>query len=1248
MKVLIHIHKHHAPVSHGGFALIATLMLMILLMIISVGLLSLSTVTLRSSNQNSAQAQAQANARMALMIAIGELQKYAGPDRAITATSEILTTPSTTVAKPNTTGVWESWWDFDPSTAPNYSTEKTKRFKRWLVSGDDAAASSLSFATSPWTGDTIELVGDGTLGISTTDDKKVIAGLVPVAVGGEVQGGYAWHVADESVKARVNLYRDPSQNTTLAQKRALLAGQRPDPSVIKQTDGSLLSVFPTDLDASKYTEAYASTGKIIDLNQAELLTSARGKIKPLRHDITPYSLGVMTDVRGGGLKQDLSSVFEMGSASANTLPTEFSGKKLYASTHGITGVSDPNWSSLAGYYNSFRSLTNPETSPTFTVKQAGISLAAVPDGFNPAPVIAKVDTIISTVARQCTDTHWLDATYDYYLDLVVTPVVTLHNPYNVSIQFQKMQVSFTNIPIGFRFMFQDSGSGPFVSQSVEPGNFESINTMFGGRTNRKDKTYTMTIANWADTSPIATSSGVTGPVIMKPGQTLICGPVLPPTASLKTDSKLGSNTLGYDWENNSLTSNIKAQTSFVPGLGFETAGVTISHTRRSPAGLPGGAGSWCSFFMLREQNYKAPAVKNPASTTTATDRFYIEYKIQRPYWYANWDSTNPSTQKTDAAASFAVRAQLQATPSDSLVDYANLQFDYSSDATIKNLFSDRVYRYPPTGSYSAYDVAALGGVTYSAQSSYVFPIGIFSAYSRTTNGGVYETGKRTKSPITSPQVDLLKDGRLAGKPYLFHNPASANFTANLATQKPSAQAYELNFQPFLSKGDFEDYLNVDLNNRVPALSGNKTTAGIKSGSYLEIPSGPLQTIADFRRSNAFTTAYPPHFVQPVGNSLLHPLMSATKVVQTSASASAFPLLDHSVLANHALYDRFYFSSFATRGSETPDVVFENFMNGTAPLASQAFQSYLTPGKTVATAKADLFTSSKPKDTAYKTAAEYQLIRGPFNVNSTSVQAWKAVLASMNKSEVNTLWARTAALESKAASGVAFPAMSLVNAGSSSSAIDSSKIDDSKTNTWNGYREITEPQLETLATKIVAEVRARGPFLSMSEFVNRRIGPAGPLTLTGALEAAIAKAEINEPLNATSANSFLNQVPIAPINVADLKLYGYNTIQATTGNPAAGAPGWVSQADLLRILEPAATVRGDTFVIRTYGEALDAKGKVTAKAYAEAVVQRFPDYVDISDRPSLNATTDPTAKAVNKLFGRRFEIVSFRWLSNNEI
>jgi hypothetical protein len=622
-----------------GFALVATLSLMILLTMIAVGLLSLSAISLRNSSQGAAQAEAQANARLALMLAIGDLQKHAGPDRAITATSEILATPTTAAAKPNTTGVWESWWDFTPNSAPDYTAEKTSRFRRWLVSSADMEApQSRNFVNTAWTGKTIELVGSGSLGASATAAAKVTAGLVPVSKNGKVQGSYGWHVSDESVKARINLYRDPGQNATLAQKRALLAGHRPDPSVLKSPDGSLLDFLPTDLGPAEFADATAKSGKIIDLNQAELLDQADGKIKPLRNEITPYSLGVLADVRGGGLKQDLSSVFE--TAISGTLPTDFNGKKLYASTHGVTGVSDPIWSALAGYYNSFRGLTNPDTNPTHATKSGAATIDPVPATYNPAPVIAKVDTIFSMVGRPISDINWVNnnsdvrAYHDHFVNLMFTPVVTLHNPYNVNISFHRMEVSFENIPVGVNFMFQAGGGGGFLSQSVVPGTFESMNTYgYTGSQYRTNKIFRMHIANWSDTNPLDSSNAVSGPIIMKPGQTLVCGPSFPAGSSFKKDAGSGSNTIGFDWDNR-LTKAIKAKPSFTPGIGYEMYAVTVEHIRRPrDTPYPGGWG-WHPFMMLRGP--ASPKISN----STVTDRFYVECKVQRPGWYENDNTTS--------------------------------------------------------------------------------------------------------------------------------------------------------------------------------------------------------------------------------------------------------------------------------------------------------------------------------------------------------------------------------------------------------------------------------------------------------------------------------------------------------------------------------------------------------------------------------------------------------------------------------
>ena len=1222
-----------------GFALVVTLTLMILLTVIAVGLLSLSSISLRSSTQGQAMAVAQANARLALMLAIGELQKYAGADRAITATSEIFATPSAAVAKPNTTGVWETWWDFNPnsSPAPAYTTEKTKRFRRWLVSSADmAAAGSPNFVTTGWTGKSIELVGNMSIGADKNDKtpetnaKKVTAGLVPVSKNGKVQGSYAWHVSDESVKARINLYRDPNQNTTLAQKRALLAGHRPDPSVLKSSDGNLLTCLPSDLLPADFTKATASIGKIIDLEQAELLDQAEGKIKPFRNDITPYSLGVLADVRGGGLKQDLSSIFEMGSATSATLPADFTGKKLYESTHGITGVSDPYWSALAGYYNVFRnqsggdfSITERELNPTFYQAPAqGVSLTypAQPTSYYPGPVITKVEILYNLVVSNTLRRGDLGGRRVPYKGFMIyTPLVTLHNPYNINLAFYRMDVAFRNVPMAFRFYVK----GQAQSKDLVPTDayyLSGVDKSGNKWTFRKEKEFVMAIGDWYSYGNVDSSSLPATKIIMKPGQTLVCAPYLDPASGRIL---LGASN-DYD---NVMTGTAEYAVQAKPGFrgrcgGFLADCIVPSGYDGPPAISTDGASEILGFHAADmnsdlhiEFAMKKPVYDNPNG---ANGEFQVSAKL-----YASTGSTGSTATATD---------------------YGGLSFKYTP-ATLDDLFPT-VYRYPHSGASKPSDFyVARTDLTLARAKT----VAIFSAYARTINGGVYETGKRTE---TAGSLNTLLNGRLAGKPFLFHNPANTVVKMDLSTHKPGVESYELNLQPL--PGHVDDILPIDNQNRSPAINANTETLGLKSAAYLELPTGPLQTIADFRRSNALTSPDPPHFVQPVANSLVSPLMSTDKVRQTDNQVSAAELLDHSVLANHALYDRFYFSTFATRmgsataDTETPEMVFEKFMNATTPLPSQAFRPYLPGGKSVAAAKAELYDAEgAPNDGAYKTAAEYQMVQGPFNVNSTSVQAWKAVLAAMNRSDLVTLWGKTNSIEVNKTTKIPILGMSLLNGGAIGAPPDFMKVDNAKTNDWNGHRELTDDDLETLATRIVEQVRTRGPFLSMSEFVNRRIGPNGPLTRCGALEAAITDSKINDNFfKANLTGSIVTDIALA--DIGDAKIYKYNTPEIVTGNPTAGAPGWVNQGDLLRILEPAATVRGDTFVIRSYGEAQDANGNITARAYAEAVVQRMPEYVDPIDRPSLNPYTDPTASAANKTFGRRINVVSFRWLTPNEI
>ena len=94
------------PSGRRGFALIVTISMLVLLSMVAIGLLSVSTITIRTTSRDAALLEARANARLALMLAIGELQKQLGPDQRVSAEGSIL---ADTVNHPHWTGVWDSW-----------------------------------------------------------------------------------------------------------------------------------------------------------------------------------------------------------------------------------------------------------------------------------------------------------------------------------------------------------------------------------------------------------------------------------------------------------------------------------------------------------------------------------------------------------------------------------------------------------------------------------------------------------------------------------------------------------------------------------------------------------------------------------------------------------------------------------------------------------------------------------------------------------------------------------------------------------------------------------------------------------------------------------------------------------------------------------------------------------------------------------------------------------------------------------
>ncbi|RYD85521.1 MAG: hypothetical protein EOP84_02245 [Verrucomicrobiaceae bacterium] len=1166
---------------------------MVLLTVLAVGLLSLSSISLRSSTQGDARSEAQANARMALMLAIGQLQKSLGPDKAITANSEI---QNESPAKSRMMGVWDSW-DMTSSlqgsgSAPDYTGEKEKRFKGWMVStATPEEAGDLDFASSEWDQqNAITLAGAASYGGHLPSEGPLLAGRVPLAEKDKETGGYAWHVSDESQKSRIHLYRDPSRSDTLARKRALLAGHRPCTAAL----GNDLAFLGNDDDAEAFESADETGKKVTDLYQSEL--SGPGgvdRLKPLRDEVTPYSLGVLADVRLGGLKKDLSSMFELKQpAGGAALPGAFTNKALYASTHHVTGESDPQWTRLCSCYNTFKQLTNADTRPLYNqgplenvvVPKVG-SKPVQPKYFSPGPMIAKVQVLFSLLTRA--PHGGPDNGNDGQMHVIYTPMVTLYNPYNVRISFDMMEVSFQSLPIGFNIQLD--------GQALNGGKLIPFNELYDqGRTQGGiAKSIVLKISNWRGFDTTVTeinggkaesqiekeaekeSSDPKDPIVMEPGQTLLCSPYIDPNSQF---GRTGSPNAFFDF-GNQLTRSVKTK----PGFFGNTVGYDIDWLNRNVIKYP----------------------RKPKNTAIGV-------------------TCGVASPTLGGSASFDVAAKI--TVGGKVRNYGGFQMIYPTLTDLEKGMKQTKFS---TTALDSFVPNEGGGDAMISRHAGAKPFVLFTASARTTSGGVNEAGVRA---LTSTPGNVLVNGVYAGRPFLFNNAALPVTVTNLKNDKAGAQSYELSLES-VTRNTVSKLLQSDTRNRTRFITGNTPDTGIKSGSMLEVPGGPMLAIADFRRTNVLASGYAPNLTQPIGNSFVPPVMNTNSASQ--AGPSGYRLLDHSLLANHALYDSFYFSTFATDGDRTPENCFKDFMDERRPLLSQAFMPYLSAGMTSEKAASDLFSDGVPSDTTYQKAAAYQMVRGAFNVNSTSVKAWKSRLAALRESKVPVFDLTGTGLKTMETENTPVLSMTLPNATASDPATPA-LTDGAKETQWSGFRQLSEQQLDELANRIVKEVRKRGPFLSMSDFVNRRIGSNSAETRRGALEAAIEEAKLN-------GNAYSNQVPISTSDISGAD-YGFATPEVVTGNPAAGAPGWITQGDLMKLLEPAATVRSDTFVIRVCGEA-KRDGHVT-RAYAEAVVQRMPEYIDRSMEAFEDAYA--SANAANKRFGRRLEIVSFRWLSGAEI
>ncbi|MFH1497331.1 MAG: hypothetical protein ABII82_05840 [Verrucomicrobiota bacterium] len=417
---------------------------------------------------------------------------------------------------------------------------------------------------------------------------------------------------------------------------------------------------------------------------------------------------------------------------------------------------------------------------------------------------------------------------------------------------------------------------------------------------------------------------------------------------------------------------------------------------------------------------------------------------------------------------------------------------------------------------------------------------------------------------------------------------------------------------------------------------------------------------------------------PFANAMADVRIDRTDTYTAGIGPGASPVYDLSWHLNRALWDRYFISS-------VPAGLTQADIDEDRPLPNARMTYHRRDNDPI---PLDSVSHGGGTGQAYDQAASRLMVKGAFNINSTSEQAWRAILggtagipddtaysdSSDNVDEI-VPFARFSRNLARTASGP-YPALATTMLSDTTNGTFLKTLyhgnrglwlGDSRTGTANPSASAV---INELASRIVREIRRSGPFLSVADFVNRPV-VADAAGIKGPLQAALDSMRLTEA-QANPSTTWFQHARAVRLNTPHLTNTEYTSRYPSAWHalerrehyaggasdewgssaqppppfllPYAFAPKYLSQADLLSTLGPVLSARSDTFTIRSYGEALNpATGDVEGKAWCEAVVQRVPDYVD----PDLNQPeASPTGD--NITFGRRIKIISFRWLAPSDI
>ncbi|MCW1887571.1 hypothetical protein OKA04_22735 [Luteolibacter flavescens] len=1173
-----------------GFAIIAAVMLVPVLMLLAVGLLGMSSISLRRSTTQMAMDEARANARLALQLAIGELQQHMGPDQRISADGRLLND-----ANPHWVSVWRSTREDGSSYIVRDNENgglKDLRGTGWnarseriatLVSGNEGEQ-RFQGDSSVNGSERVELVSEAGNAGDMATSTLVEVPKVELEEGGKTKGSYAWWVGDLGIKANVAT-RDASERTKTAYPwRSLQLAQ--DASWSAAVGGRELEE--------------ESRKKAISLGQLDLASNGAKSSKTGFHDFTTESKGLLTDVRAGGWRKDLTAFIEssgsIGSLDYDGVPS--------------VGVSDAD--NLVGPRNreASRLATATATAPRHDLGSPNFGLlrdwakrsaTTSPGNFKTAmemPTLTKANSgsvefnnrtkndLMPTLVEGSIyynlsyyEDKATNPTAQYGLRLHLYPRVALWNPYQFEIEVPNSMI-----------MMHINGSKR-VEVTMQDGNKQGYQMYWGQGGGEK-------------------GGAVQGRIYFRmmgtklaPGETLVWSP----RQSRRYDEVTFSNNIMY------------------PDVAPNPAVSFYQDTRTADA--------W-PLFKANNEAKDSKVFNNRIHLPPVEWREYVPDKpigdlqdlgyLQSDDYFMLWKPmTGGSSVNLDG---------FNALPQGSLVSCA-YQFGDDDELPVEWSYLDPV----------------------------PFP------RSTKTNAAINQVpDRRTRDGFrmrwfNEHDSNVMGSGSLAGTPHFQCAPiATWNMRATYALRNPFDNVTDVapHFFGIYTRDLFDG--EVDWNNMMPQLSSGKYLGDPfdRANSFrhprvlFDLPrkDTAIASLGAFQHAKLSEFIWHPTY--PLGNSLADPRIGREYTepirsekmnrdrggwnqdtlgysmdgrsdpdgaigvsIEDSWAHLARKMLRDAPLDQTLIYDLSY---------EVNDSLWDEFFLSTgSPADKESFlrdpdQNPLPNGRLLPNpAVGEIETSDL---TNYHLAASKLMLDGAFNVNSASAKAWEALLLS-------------------GAGGiygdkVAFPRIYGLTGGEWDGGGASDK------EAWSGQRLFTRDEIRKLSEAIVLEVKTRGPFLSLSDFVNRRLRD-DETGNKGALQAAIDRAELNRafeqrwPLDRTDLPDYAHVDHIKDPTRLEQR-FKPDTV-------AWGAPGFLTQADLLQFIGPVLTARSDSFVIRAYGSAPSTDGGAPVEAWCEAVVQRTPVPLN-GDSLGLNPKPDQGSPDL----GRKFQVASFRWLKREEI